>query len=125
MSSNFKEMMKKAIEDRQESSLLTEAQFIDDIALLYRIKKPKAEFPCRDINILFKRYGINGYEKHTLKAIGDFYGLKPERPRQICAKIMRIIKCTNITRKWVETGRPLDEIIRQTDQLFWRIESEF
>lgn len=121
MSSNFIEMMEEAIGDRQESSLLTEAQFIRDIALLHRIKRSKALFIERDVDIFFRRYGLHGYEKHSFKEIGDFYSLHHERPRQICAKFMRIIKGRYMTREWIKTGRPLAEIINRINIRSWKV----
>lgn len=52
-----------------------------------------------EIDVLNKRYGLNGYEAITLQQIADEYGKSKERIRQIQAKAMFIVKRTIISRK--------------------------
>ena len=55
----------------------------------------------RELDIIYKRKGFNGYEVYTLEMIGDEYGLTRERIRQIEQKAIRKLKNNPEARKLV------------------------
>jgi RNA polymerase primary sigma factor len=45
------------------------------------------------------RFGLNGPEKHTLKELGEVFGITRERIRQIQKAALRKLRHPNIRRK--------------------------
>jgi len=57
------------------------------------------ELTEREARILMMRFGLNGTEKHTLKELGEFFGITRERIRQIQKAALRKLRHPNIRRK--------------------------
>jgi RNA polymerase primary sigma factor len=65
-----------------ERALLKKSSQDDTLRFLNRLKD-------REKRILMYRYELNGYQRYTLKKIGDKMGLSPETVRQIELKALR------------------------------------
>jgi len=57
------------------------------------------ELTEREARILMMRFGLNGTEKHTLKELGEVFGITRERIRQIQKAALRKLRHPNIRRK--------------------------
>lgn len=53
----------------------------------------------REAKILTMRFGLNGSEKHTLKELGEIFGITRERIRQIQKAALRKLRHPNVRRK--------------------------
>ncbi len=50
------------------------------------------KLPSRDREIMYRRYGLMGYEPHTLQEVADSVGLTDERIRQLQIKTLNTLK---------------------------------
>ncbi len=57
------------------------------------------ELTDREAKILTMRFGLNGSEKHTLKELGEIFGITRERIRQIQKAALRKLRHPNVRRK--------------------------
>ncbi|MDY6867457.1 MAG: sigma-70 family RNA polymerase sigma factor [Chloroflexota bacterium] len=57
------------------------------------------ELTEREAKILTMRFGLNGSEKHTLKELGEVFGITRERIRQIQKAALRKLRHPNVRRK--------------------------
>ena len=67
-----------------------EALFDEDLDRM--VNRILEEISERDREIIRMRYGLSGYENHTLQQIADKYGVSKERVRQIESQIIRMIR---------------------------------
>lgn len=68
------------IEDEQQSR---PAEKVAALLLREKIDEMLRELPAREARILRMRYGLDGYEPHTLTQVGQAFRLSRERVRQI------------------------------------------
>lgn len=66
------------------------------------INKQLSVLKPREETILNMRFGLNGYEPHTLEEIGDYIGITRERIRQIEARALRRLRCSNRSKYLLE-----------------------
>jgi len=57
------------------------------------------ELTEREAKILILRYGLNGSQKHTLKELGEIFGITRERIRQIQKGALRKLRHPNVRQK--------------------------
>lgn len=69
---------------------LSEADFLKQAGVMV-FKKPSL-LNKRNLEILFKRYGLYGYAEHFYKEIAVDYNISNERVRQILSRHQRILK---------------------------------
>lgn len=66
--------------------------------------------PPREVDIMKRRYGLDGYDPHTLEELGNYYSLTRERIRQIHDKCIR--KLTPICLRGQSSRTQLDLDVR-------------
>jgi RNA polymerase nonessential primary-like sigma factor len=68
------------------------AQLVQGALALERIEHWLARLEPKQREVVERRFGLHGYEPHTLEAIGDILGVTRERVRQIQLEALRRLR---------------------------------